>query len=63
MLGILLVCLLVGWIPVVGPIIVVVLVGYVFYDGCINDGAGIRRDSNCGCSAFCQNVKPEKENQ
>lgn len=62
-LGIIIIALLVGWIPVVGPIIVIVLIGYVFYDGCINDGSLIRRDSNCGCSAFCENIKPENENK
>ena len=51
-----------GWIPVVGQILVIILIGYTFKFTCLDKGEhGINK--NCGCSAFCNTVKPEIANQ
>lgn len=66
-LGFLIICIgifvFIGWIPIIGQILAIILCGYILYHGCILDEAGIRKNSKCGCSAFCENIKPENENK
>ena len=52
-------------LPMVGPILGIIVVGYLFVAGCLQRDSGLYNGVNksCGCSAFCQNIKPEKENQ
>lgn len=52
-------------IPFVGPILGILLIGYLFVDGCLGGEGGVYNNVNksCGCSAFCQTIKPEKLNQ
>ncbi len=53
-----------GWIPFLGPILVIVIMWHlfvnVFWNGS-NSHPGIKK--SCGCSAFCENIKPENENK
>lgn len=51
-----------GWIPIVGQILVIILIGYTFKFTCLDKGEhGINK--KCGCSAFCQTIKTEKPKQ
>lgn len=52
-------------LPMVGPILGIIVVGYLFVAGCLQRDSGLYNGVNksCGCSAFCENIKPENENK
>lgn len=53
-----------GWIPYLGPILVIVILWNLFVSASWHGGKyspGIKQ--SCGCSAFCNTVKPEIANQ
>lgn len=53
---------LIGWVPIIGQILAIILVWYLFdFVFLGHSDYGIKK--NCGCSAFCNTVKPEIANQ